>query len=37
MLKTYDSVPYPEEAAIVELVGREVERFIMITKPISMK
>ncbi len=37
MLKTYDSVPNPEEAAIVKMVGQKVERYMMITKPTPMK
>ena len=37
VLETYDSVPNPEEAAMVKLVGQKVERYMMMTKPTPMK
>ena len=37
VLEMYDSVPNPEEAAMVKLVGQKVERYMMMTKPTPMK
>ena len=37
VLKTYDSVPDPEEAAIVKMIGQKMERYMMTTKPTPMK